>query len=62
MPKKDRYSKEKNEKIVQATTGCRSLTDIFERLVLLYFARIILITQAACGTRFHKRYSYILCT
>ena len=32
MPKKDRYSKEKKEKTVQAAKGCRSMTDIFEKV------------------------------
>ena len=49
MLKKDRYSKEKKEKIVQAAKGCCSLTDIFEKLVPLHII-IILITQAVCGT------------
>ena len=45
--KKYRYLK---EKIVAAATGCSSMTDSFERLALLCFSIIILITQAACGT------------
>ena len=32
MQKKERYSKEKQEKIAAAATGCRSITDIFGRL------------------------------
>ena len=49
MLKKDRYSKEKKEKIVQAAKGCCSLTDIFDFFVPLHII-IILITQAVCGT------------
>ena len=54
MPKKYRYLKEKT---VTAATGCSSMTDSFERLALLCFSIIILITQAACGTWFHRGYS-----
>ena len=50
MLKKDRYSKEKKEKIVQAANGCCSLIDIFEKSVPLHFIIIILIIQAVCGT------------
>ena len=32
MPKKERYSKEKQEKIAAVAKGCRSITDIFGRL------------------------------
>ena len=32
MTKKERYSKEKQEKIAAAAKGCRSITDIFGRL------------------------------
>ena len=32
MPKIERYSKEKKEKIAAAAKGCRSITDVFERL------------------------------
>ena len=32
MPKKERYSKEKQEKIAAAAKGCCSITDIFGRL------------------------------
>lgn len=38
------------EKIVAAATGCSSMTDNFEKLALLCFSIIILITQAVCGT------------
>ena len=54
MLKQDKYLKEKKEKSVQAAKGCCSLTDIFERLVPPHFPTIILITQAVCGTCFHK--------
>ena len=32
MPKKERNSKEKQQKIAAAAKGCRSITDIFGRL------------------------------
>ena len=54
MPKKYRYLK---EKIDPAATGCSSMTDSFERLALLYFSIIILITQAVCEIWFHRGYS-----
>ena len=48
MPKKD-IQKKKKKIIVQAAKNCRSLTDIFERLVPPHFTTIILITQAVSG-------------
>ena len=59
MPKQDRYSKGKKEKIVQAAKGCRSLTYIFETLVYLHFTIIFFITQAVCGSRCHILLNFV---
>ena len=50
MPKKIDIQKKKKRKKEKATKGCRSLTDISDRLVRPHFTIIILITQAVCGT------------
>ena len=52
MPKKIYIQKKKKKKgkKEKATKGCRSLTDISDRLVRPHFTIIILITQAVCGT------------
>ena len=47
MPKKERYSKEKKEKITAAAKGCRSITEIFGRLEYDYTQTCLLMFHIA---------------
>ena len=47
MPKKERYSKEKEEKITAAAKGCHSITDIFGRLEYDYTQTCLLMFHIA---------------